>query len=128
MTLEKGKYYLFRLVWTNFGGPGWFKFKIPAPDGTVVIDDKTTSCPYLVRFGCNERIKLLCPKNATLNPDAYFDSPGWHGVSLSLIVLNVLNRDPPYVMNSTALYPVNYDPTNANPLGRFVALALRKKW
>jgi iron complex outermembrane recepter protein len=66
--------------------------------------------------------------NATLNPDAYFDSPGWHGVSLSLIVLNVLNRDPPYVMNATALYPVNYDPTNANPLGRFVALALRKKW
>jgi iron complex outermembrane receptor protein len=66
--------------------------------------------------------------NATLNPDAYFDSPGWRGVSLSLIVLNVLNRDPPYVMNSTAIYPVNYDPTNANPLGRFVALALRKKW
>jgi iron complex outermembrane receptor protein len=66
--------------------------------------------------------------NATLNPDAYFDSPGWRGFSLSLIVLNVLNRDPPYVMNSTAIYPVNFDPTNANPLGRFVALALRKKW
>jgi iron complex outermembrane recepter protein len=66
--------------------------------------------------------------NATLNPDAYFDSPGWRGFSLSLIVLNVLNRDPPYVMNATAIYPVNYDPTNANPLGRFVALALRKKW
>jgi iron complex outermembrane receptor protein len=66
--------------------------------------------------------------NATLNPDAYFDSPEWRGFSLSLIVLNVLNRDPPYVMNSTAIYPVNYDPTNASPLGRFVTLALRKKW
>jgi outer membrane receptor protein involved in Fe transport len=66
--------------------------------------------------------------NATLNPEAYFESPGWRGVSLSLIVLNVLNRDPPYVMNATAIYPVNFDPTNSNPLGRFVALALKKKW
>jgi len=66
--------------------------------------------------------------NATLNADAYFRSPGWKGVSLSLSVLNALNREPPYVDASPVLVQVNYDPANANPLGRFVALALRKKW
>jgi iron complex outermembrane receptor protein len=66
--------------------------------------------------------------NATLNADAYFQSPGWKGVSMSLSVLNALNREPPYVDASPVLVQVNYDPANANPLGRFVALALRKKW
>lgn len=52
MMLEKGKYYPIRNVWANGGGPGSFKFTITAPDGSVVVDDKTTSCPYLVQFGC----------------------------------------------------------------------------
>lgn len=54
VTLEKGKYYPIRLMWANTGGPGNFVFKILAPDGTVVIDDKTTSCPYLVKYGCRD--------------------------------------------------------------------------
>ena len=66
--------------------------------------------------------------NATVNLDAYLQSRIWQGFSMSLVILNVLDRDPPYVMNATATYPVNYDPTNANALGRFVAIALRKKW
>jgi iron complex outermembrane recepter protein len=66
--------------------------------------------------------------NASLNADALFQSPGWKGVSLSLSVLNALNREPPYVDASPVLVQVNYDPANANPLGRFVALTLRKKW
>ena len=51
---EKGKYYPIRFMWANSGGPGYFSFKITAPDGTVVIDDKTAKCPYLVKYGCNE--------------------------------------------------------------------------
>lgn len=56
-TLEKGKYYPIRFVFANSGGAGFFKFKISAPDGTVVIDDKTISCPYLVKFGCKAEYK-----------------------------------------------------------------------
>jgi hypothetical protein len=53
-TFEKGKYYPIRFMWANSGGPRYFSFKVMAPDGTVVINDKTTSCPYLVKYGCNE--------------------------------------------------------------------------
>jgi iron complex outermembrane recepter protein len=66
--------------------------------------------------------------NAALNLGTYFHSPGWQGLSLSLIALNVLNRDPPYVDASLAGVQVNYDAANASPLGRFVALSLKKKW
>jgi iron complex outermembrane receptor protein len=65
--------------------------------------------------------------NATLNADAFFPSRGWRGVSFSVIMLNALNRDPPFVSN-VAQYPVGYDSANANPVGRFIAVALRKKW
>jgi iron complex outermembrane recepter protein len=65
--------------------------------------------------------------NATIDADAYFQSAGWHGVSLSLIALNALNRDPPFV-DAAGLFRVNYDPSNASPLGRFLALTVKKKW
>jgi outer membrane receptor protein involved in Fe transport len=66
--------------------------------------------------------------NATLHADAFFQSYVWRGVSFSLIVLNALNREPPFVPNLNAENPASYDATNANPLGRFVAVAVRKKW
>jgi iron complex outermembrane recepter protein len=65
--------------------------------------------------------------NATINPGAYFQATGWKGVSVSLIALNALNRTPPFV-DAAGLFNVNYDPSNANPLGRFVALTVKKKW
>ncbi len=66
--------------------------------------------------------------NATLNADAFLHSRGWQGVSLSVILLNAFNRDPPFVSNLNAAYPVSYDSANANPLDRFIAVAVRKKW
>ena len=65
--------------------------------------------------------------NATLNADAYIQGAGWKGVSLSLTALNALNRNPPFV-NAAALFHANFDASNASPLGRFVALTVKKKW
>jgi outer membrane receptor protein involved in Fe transport len=65
--------------------------------------------------------------SASLNAGAYLAGPAWNGLSVSVVALNLLNRDPPYV-NAPSLISVNYDPSNANPLGRFVALTVRKKW
>ena len=50
----------------------------------------------------------------------------WAGVSTSLGVTNVLDRAPPFVMNDN--WPIYFDGTNANPLGRFASLVLQKKW
>jgi iron complex outermembrane receptor protein len=65
---------------------------------------------------------------AAINADAYFRSPAWKGVTVSLAALNIFDRDPPFVNASSQLVNVKYDPANANPLGRFVSLAVRKKW
>jgi len=65
--------------------------------------------------------------NATINADAYIQGAGWKGVSLSLTALNALNRNPPFV-DAASLFHVNFDPSNASPLGRFVALTVKKKW
>jgi iron complex outermembrane receptor protein len=65
--------------------------------------------------------------NATLNVDSYFQANAIKGVALSLTALNAFNRSPPFV-DAAALFHVNYDPSNASPLGRFVALTLKKKW
>jgi outer membrane receptor protein involved in Fe transport len=104
----------------GWGGSGWsVNGALNAVGGYI-----NTTAPGLPSIASWRTMDL----NATIDPAAYFQSTGWQGLSLSLIVLNVLNRDPPYAVNGTSVYPVNYDPANANPLGRLVALALRKKW
>lgn len=51
------------------------------------------------------------------------------GLSLSLSVQNLLDRNPPFVASqgSPIAHP-GYDSTNATPLGRFVALTATKSW
>jgi hypothetical protein len=65
--------------------------------------------------------------SARLHIEQYLSASAWKGVSLAASVLNVFDRNPPYV-NSSSVQTVKYDPSNASPLGRFVALELRKKW
>lgn len=48
------------------------------------------------------------------------------GVHLSLAVVNILNKNPPYVQ--TQMQGLNYDFSNASPLGRLVTLQVSKDW
>lgn len=47
------------------------------------------------------------------------------GVTAALTVQNIFDRDPPFVDRSLGF---GYDPANADVLGRFVALQLKKRW
>jgi iron complex outermembrane recepter protein len=49
------------------------------------------------------------------------------GLTVALSVINIANRNPPFVANSFG-YGVTYDGINANPLGRYVSLRLQKRW
>ena len=55
---------------------------------------------------------------------------GWRigasGTTLSLIVLNALNSDPPHT--APAFNNIAYDPSNADPRGRTVSLQVRQAW
>jgi outer membrane receptor protein involved in Fe transport len=51
------------------------------------------------------------------------------GLSGTLSVLNLLDRDPPHVPdNNNPSFNLGYDPTNATPLGRVIALQLSERW
>lgn len=52
------------------------------------------------------------------------------GVTVVLSVQNLLDKDPPFIQGYGLYSPSNfgYDPTNANPLGRFVSLQVGKRW
>ena len=47
------------------------------------------------------------------------------GSDLSLSIINAFDQDPPFVNNAAG---VGYDPSNADPLGRFVAVELRTRF
>ena len=50
----------------------------------------------------------------------------WGGFNFNLAVLNLLNRDPPYVLSS--IQGLNYDSSNVSPLGRLITLQVSKEW
>jgi outer membrane receptor protein involved in Fe transport len=53
----------------------------------------------------------------------------WQGASVALSVQNLLDRAPPFVATPSFINSnPGYDPTNADPLGRFVALTVSKAW
>ena len=55
-----------------------------------------------------------------------FSSPMFgNETSLSLSVQNLLDRDPPFIVNSRG---TGFDPTNATAIGRFIALAATHRW
>ena len=53
------------------------------------------------------------------------------GVRLSISLQNVFDEDPPFISGppatSTAVN-AGFDPANASPLGRFIAVELTKTW
>jgi len=52
-----------------------------------------------------------------------------HGLSVALNIQNFFNRAPPFVAAPAFINGnTGYDPNNADPLGRFVALTVTKKW
>jgi outer membrane receptor protein involved in Fe transport len=52
-----------------------------------------------------------------------------HGLRVALSVQNLFDRGPPYVESPVDFeVPIGYDPTNANPIGRFLSLDVTKRF
>ncbi len=50
------------------------------------------------------------------------------GLSVSLSVINLTNKDPPSVASPSGYTFITYDGANANALGRYFSLRLQKRW
>ncbi len=56
-------------------------------------------------------------------------SVGLDNTRIALSVLNLFNDEPPSVGTPNYMFAIfNYDPTNANPLGRFASVQIVKSW
>lgn len=56
-------------------------------------------------------------------------APDWlQGTSIGLSALNLFDRAPPPTPPQTSFAIAGYDPANANPLGRFIAVDIRKSF
>jgi outer membrane receptor protein involved in Fe transport len=64
---------------------------------------------------------------ARLDADLVMPNDWSRGTSITFTVQNLFNRSPPFV-NAAGAIVVNYDPANASPLDRFLAVELRKSW
>ena len=86
-------------------------YRVSDEPGTAKIDSWTT-------FDANVRYALESEEGAF-----------WHGLSFTVGVQNLFDRNPPYVATPVFLGSnPGYDPTNADPRGRFVSLTVAKSW
>jgi outer membrane receptor protein involved in Fe transport len=54
---------------------------------------------------------------------------GWlSGTRVALTAQNLLDAKPPAMSSPVATFDIGFDPTNANPLGRFLSLSVSKSW
>lgn len=51
-----------------------------------------------------------------------------NGVTVAASIINLTDRNPPYLANPFSEYHINYDGANANALGRYFSLRIQKRW
>jgi hypothetical protein len=74
-----------------------------------------------------EHVSSWTTADAVANYDLASDGGPLHGLAVTLSVINLTDRNPPYVANPNG-FPINYDGANANALGRYISLRLQKRW
>jgi outer membrane receptor protein involved in Fe transport len=70
---------------------------------------------------------LTVDLSARLDLDAWLAAPAADGLTLHFSAQNIFDEDPPFV-DLGRPNSVRYDSANASPLGRFMAVQLRKQW
>jgi iron complex outermembrane recepter protein len=50
------------------------------------------------------------------------------GLRIALTAINVFDKEPPFVSSPLAQFNIGYDPTNSDPLGRFLTISFTKSW
>src|SRR5690625_1646089 len=78
----------------------------------------------------DEAASAKLPSINTVDLTFRYDSSAsgpWADTSVALAVRNALDRKPP-LFEAPSEYVLPYDATNASPIGRYISLALAKKW
>jgi iron complex outermembrane receptor protein len=84
-------------------------------------DNRTTSDIRIASYTTLDmRLAYQSPEKAT--------SDVLSGVTVSLNVQNLLDRDPPRTAIISAISDMGFDPTNASPLKRLISVELGKRW
>ena len=74
-----------------------------------------------------EHVASLTTADAVASYTFRLENSVLDGAVVSLSVINIADRDPPYMAVSTS-FGVNFDGANANAQGRFISLHVHKRW
>lgn len=93
------------------------------------IDNRAGTLPAQSKIDAFTTLDLRLAYDFTAN----FEDGFFSGLSVALSAQNVLDEDPPQIAFPTgplaaATYELGFDPVNANPLGRLIALEFTKSW
>jgi len=66
--------------------------------------------------------------HTTMDMNVRFTPDFLKGVTAGFNVINLFDREPPHTMSGMAFQGMHYDSANADPMGRFVSLQIRKAW
>jgi iron complex outermembrane receptor protein len=109
----------------TYGQP--LKFRLRAAGGW---SNGTVSANAAVNFANAYSDTNLLPPGRVASFTTLDLNTSWHigasGTTLSLIVLNALNSNPPHT--APAFNDIGYDPSNADPRGRTLSLQARQAW
>lgn len=75
--------------------------------------------------GCPVSPWVTLDASAGYSFDQHANLRAMRGVRIAIAVTNLFNAAPPFAFDGEQ---INYDPTNANPLGRTFSLAVTKRW
>ncbi|KSB91751.1 hypothetical protein AS593_06935 [Caulobacter vibrioides] len=96
---------------------GWTRGAIGANLGVNYVDDYDAGAGKTVKAWTTIDLQLTWASQAVSGPTK--------GLTLAATAQNLLDEDPPFY---DAPQGVGYDPANADPLGRFLAVQLTKRW
>jgi iron complex outermembrane recepter protein len=64
----------------------------------------------------------------TVDAGVVYTPAAMKGLEVSILGLNVFDRNPPYVNDLLFSDPLGYDPANASPVGRFITVRIRQRF
>ena len=102
--------------------------------GRLTVAEGKWNAAAFVNFINGYRNTVVTPAQpvtsyAAVDVQVGYDLDHWiKGTRLSVSATNLFNRQPPYVQNATLYSASGFDPENASPIGRMIALQLVKSW
>lgn len=112
--------------WRLRGRAGWSKGDFSANAFVNYVDGYKNQIPVPA-----ERVASWTTVDLSISQrigDGGAAASGDSGLRLGLSILNLFDKDPPYVLNRSQTSALGYDPEKASPVGRMISVQATVRW